>query len=180
MYRERATLLAELARDDEALADLERSHALAGEQPELLIEALERAIARAEPPQDSALTLRLTQVLEDIGDYDGARARLAELVKQSPADQDALTRLIALERRAENWDNACTLLLQRAAGARADPQLLPIALELADVCERASRLSDARRALERALELEPRNPGLRQRLRAVYAASSATPSLPGS
>ncbi|HMJ13512.1 MAG TPA: tetratricopeptide repeat protein, partial [Polyangiaceae bacterium] len=84
LFRERAQFLNELGRDDEALLDLESAYALGGDYSSELVEALERAVARAEPPADRELTLRLVQVLEDLGDLEGARARLAALVKESP------------------------------------------------------------------------------------------------
>jgi len=122
------------------------------------------------------LTLRLIKVLEETGDLDGARARLAEVVKQSPKDVAVLWRLAALESRAEHWPqaaNAYRQLVQLEQGER----LVRAALELADVCERGGRLSEARYGLERALNVDRGSRELRQRLRAVYAAAGATRDL---
>jgi lipopolysaccharide biosynthesis regulator YciM len=176
LYRERSSVYSDLARADESLADLERAYALSREQPAELVEALEQAIARADPPQDLELTLRLIKVLEETGDLEGARARLAEVVKQSPKDTAVLWRLAALESRAEHWPQAANAFRQLVQLEQGE-LLVRAALELADVCERAGRLGEARYGLERALNFDRTSAELRQRLRAVYAAGGATRDL---
>jgi tetratricopeptide (TPR) repeat protein len=76
LARARAGLLSDLGRDEEALEALERAYATSREVGAELAQALERAVARAEPPMDRTLTLRLIEVLEQSNDIEGARARL--------------------------------------------------------------------------------------------------------
>jgi tetratricopeptide (TPR) repeat protein len=55
--------------------------------------------------------------------------------------------------------------------------LVGAALRLADACERADRLGDARGGLERALRAAPANVAVRERLRRLYEATSAKAEL---
>jgi tetratricopeptide (TPR) repeat protein len=170
LYRERAALLSELGREEEALADFERAYRAGGKYREELIEALDRAIARAEPPRDRELTLRLLEVLDAAGDTEGVRQRLSELVKTEPKDPGALRRLATLEERAENWASASTAY-RRLIALEEGEGMVAVALKLADACERAERFGDARGGLERAMKIAPENPELRERLRRLYHAT---------
>lgn len=172
LYERRAALLSELGREDEALEDLERAYAASGSVPGALLEALEHAVARAEPPRDRELTLRWVEVLEQAGDVAGARGRLDELTKENPDDRDALHRLAELEERTENWTGAVNAYRRLIAAEQGDG-LVDAALKLADACERAERAGDARGGLERALQAAPDHPELRLRLRRMYEAIGA-------
>jgi tetratricopeptide (TPR) repeat protein len=170
LYRERAALYGELGREDEALADLERAHSKAGKYRDELIEALDRAIARAEPPRERELTLRLLQVLEAAGDTEAVRHRLSELVKSDPSDPEALRRLATMEERTENWASASTAY-RRLIALEEGEALVEVALKLANACERAERFGDARGGLERAMKVAPDHSGLRECLRRLYHAT---------
>ncbi|HKY37851.1 MAG TPA: tetratricopeptide repeat protein [Polyangiaceae bacterium] len=176
LLRKRAQLLSELSRDEEAVAALEQAYAVDPSLAGDLIEALERTIARAEPPEDRRLTLRLAEMLEAAGDAHGARARLSELVRETPGDLDALRRLAELSTRTGNPDHAVETLTQLMEFETGE-DLVNDALHLADACEQLGRLEDARSGLERALEVDRRRPDVRQRLQAIYRASGAVREL---
>ncbi|HEY6079749.1 MAG TPA: tetratricopeptide repeat protein [Polyangiaceae bacterium] len=172
LLRKRAQLLSELSRDEEAVGALEQGYAVDPSLASDLIEALERTIARAEPPEDRRLTLRLVELLEAAGDAHGARARLTEFVREVPGDVVALRRLAELSTRTGNAEHAVETL-SRLVDAEDGDELVRDALRLADACEQLGRPEDARSGLERALAVDRRRPDLRQRLQAVYQAIGA-------
>jgi tetratricopeptide (TPR) repeat protein len=156
LYRERAALHEVLGMTSEALSDFEKAFAVAG-TPHLedYVQALKRQAARTEPPDDRPIKLKLSQVLCATGFADAGRTHLAELLKRDAKDKVALRALSELEYREERWEAASAsyrrLLPLEDADALADT-----ALRLADACERASRLADARSGLERALKAPTR------------------------
>jgi tetratricopeptide (TPR) repeat protein len=176
LLRKRAQLLGELSRDAEAVGALEEAYSLDESLAGDLIEALERTIARAEPPEDRNLTLRLVELLEAAGDAHGARARLNEFVRESPGDVEALRRLAELSTRTGNAEHAVETL-SKLVEAESGDELVRDALRLADACEQLGRPEDARAGLERALSVDRRRPDLRQRLQAVYQTIGAVREL---
>ncbi|MES1183500.1 MAG: tetratricopeptide repeat protein [Myxococcales bacterium] len=176
LLRKRAQLLSELSREEEAVSALEQAYAVDPSLASDLIDALERAIARAEPPEDRRLTLRLVELLEAAGDALGARARLSEFVREVPEDIEALRRLAELSTRTGNAEHAVATLT-RLVEAESGDELVRDALRLADACEQLGRPEDARAGLERALEVDRRRPDLRLRLQNVYSALGAVRQL---
>jgi tetratricopeptide (TPR) repeat protein len=170
--RARARLLSDTGRDEEALGILEAIYATTQTSVAELIEVLEHAMARAEPDRERELTMRLVEVLELSGDVEGARARLAELTKLAPRDTDALKRLADLEARAGRWD-AAGATYARLAAIETGEALVETALLLADACERAGRIDEARAGLERAQKEAPEDVNVRERLRGLYEAIGA-------
>jgi tetratricopeptide (TPR) repeat protein len=176
LLRKRAQLLSELSREEEAVGALEEAYAVDPSLASDLIDALERAIARAEPPEDRRLTLRLVELLEAAGDALGARARLSEFVREMPDDIEALRRLAELSTRTGNAEHAVATLT-RLVEAETGDELVRDALRLADACEQLGRPEDARAGLERALAVDRRRPDLRLRLQNVYGAMGAVREL---
>ena len=167
LQRKRATVLGELGRDDEAVVAFEQAYAADRNVAPELIEAIERAIVRAEAGEEARLTLRLVAVFEDSGDLSGARARLAEFVRANPDDLSALRRLASLEARTGNLEGAIDTL-SRLVDVEQGDSLIETALRYSEACELAGRLADCRPALERALGENHLHPELRQRLAVVY------------
>ena len=172
LYRKRALVLADLGRDDEAVTAFEQAYAADPSVVGELIEAIERAIVRAEPSEEARLTLRLVEVFEASGDLPGARARLAVFVRGNPNDLGALRRLASLEARTGNVEGAIDTLGQLVDVERGEA-LIETALRYSEACELAGRVADSRPALERALTENHLHPELRQRLQAVYEALGA-------
>src|SRR6478736_594514 len=172
LQRKRATVLGDLGRDNEAVAAFELAYTKDRGVVSELIEAIERAILRAEPSDEARLTLRLVTVFEEAGDLSGARARLAEFVRSNPDDLSALRRLASLEARTGNLEGAIDTL-SRLVDVEQGDSLIETALRYSEACELAGRLADSRSALERALGENHLHPELRQRLVAVYDALGA-------
>ncbi|HET7541394.1 MAG TPA: tetratricopeptide repeat protein [Polyangiaceae bacterium] len=172
LKRKRATVLGDLGRDEEAVVAFEQAYESDRSVAPELIEAIERAIVRAEPAEEARLTLRLVSVFEDSGDLSGARARLVEFVRANPDDLGALRRLASLEARTGNLQGALDTLSRLVEVEQGD-SLIETALRYSEACELAGRLADCRSALERALGENHLHPELRQRLAAVYEALGA-------
>jgi Flp pilus assembly protein TadD len=173
LYRERAALHEVLGMTTEALSDFERAFAVAGTPLlEDYVQALKREAARAEPPDDRPIKLKLSQVLCATGFADAGRTYLAELLKRDAKDKVALRALAELEYREGRWDaaSASYRLLLPLEDADALPET---ALRLADACEGASRLPDARSGLERALKVHPAHAAVRARLCDLYEKTGA-------
>lgn len=171
-HRSRAHVLADLGRDHEAVVAFEQAYETDPRVASELVEAIERAILRAEPSAEAQLTLRLVEVYESSGDLPGARARLAEFVRENPSDLSALRRLASLESRTGNVDGALDTLARLVDVERGEA-LIDAALRYSEACELAGRLGDSRLALERALGEDHLHPELRRRLQAVYEALGA-------
>jgi predicted Zn-dependent protease len=168
----RANVRSAGADDVGALADLEAAFAMdhAAYAP-MFAAQLERARTSAARARDVATErgcrLRLAQVLPHTGDVDGARTILNDLVKEEPKDCAALRALATLEESLERWD-AASAALKRLMGLEQADRTTETAVRLADACERAGRLNDARGALERARSVAPHEPLVRQRLERIY------------
>src|SRR6185436_10909698 len=118
------------------------------------------------------LRLRLAEVLTRAGEIERARAELTDLTRSDGRDRGALRALAALEEAGGNWD-AATAIYRKLLAVEDGEALVDTALRLADACERAQRLADAREALERAKRVAPDNVAVRERLRAVYNMTGA-------
>ena len=177
LLQHRAALRAELDDADGALFDLEHAYRVGGpDYAPAVVLLLEQLVAAAWESGDAArwrvMRLRLAEMLTTTGDADQARLLLADLLKHDAKDRDALRALARLEDRAEKWDAA--IATYRRLVALEDPEnVVNTALHLADACERAGRLGDARGGLERARMVSPTNEALTARLLAVYEAAGA-------
>jgi tetratricopeptide (TPR) repeat protein len=97
---------------------------------------------------------------------------LGELVRQDPKDRAALRTLASLEVALERWDLA-SAALRRLVGIEEGEAVIDTALSLADACERAGRIADARGGLERARMVAPQDEAVRNRLEDVYVKTGA-------
>ncbi|MGO8995932.1 MAG: tetratricopeptide repeat protein [Polyangiaceae bacterium] len=177
LLRQRSALRAELGDEDGALFDLEHAYRVGGAAyGGAVIQLLEQLVAAAWESGDAArwrvMRLRLAEMLAANGDADQARLLLADLLKHEAKDRDALRALGRLEERAEKWD-AASATYRRLVALEDPDNVVDTALRLADACERAGRLGDARGGLERARMVSPTNDALTTRLLAVYEATGA-------
>ncbi len=131
-----------------------------------------RAEARGDAPIERAMRLELAAVRAEAGDLDGGRPLLTELLRREPKDREALRLLARIEERAERWD-AVTVAYRRLIPLEEGDLAVDTALRLADACERAGRLADARGALERTRTAAPNDQALRLRLERLYESVGA-------
>jgi tetratricopeptide (TPR) repeat protein len=173
LYLERATLSETLGMSGDALSDFEMAFAVGG-APHLqdYVQALKREALRAQPPDDRPIKLKLAEVLCAGGFADAGRTHLTELLKRDGKDRVALAALAELEFREERWD-AASATYRRLLPLEEGDALVDAALRLADACERASRLPDARSGLERAWKASPANAAVRARLEDLYEKTGA-------
>src|SRR5207248_2911974 len=99
-------------------------------------------------------------------------AVLVDLLKHDAKDRDALRGLARLEESAERWD-AASATYRRLVALEEGAAVVETALRLADACERAGRLGDARGGLERARIAAPGNDALTARLERLYEMTGA-------
>lgn len=181
LLSERATLFAHLGRDEEALSDWEEG-LRAGDR--LVLEPLaahlaklgQKAAAGGDTRGWRKLRLRLAELRHDAGQTEEARAILTELLKSDGRDRDAIRALAKMEEQLERWD-AASATYRRLVALEEKDAIVDVALRLANACERAGRLSDARGGLERARVAEPQNEALRNVLERIYKETLALKEL---
>jgi tetratricopeptide (TPR) repeat protein len=177
LHAQRAGLRHELGDDDGALSDWSQAHQLGGaEHAPALTGHLEQMAARAmeagDPARWRALRVRLASILPSTGAAAEARALLGDVLKHDPKDREALRALARLEEAAEHWD-AASATYRRLVALEDGEGVVETALRLADACERAGRLGDARGGLERARVAAPANEALAARLERLYEMTGA-------
>jgi tetratricopeptide (TPR) repeat protein len=177
LHAARSELRRDLDDDDGALTDLEQAYLVGGAPfAKGLVIHLQRMAARASDARDAAraraLRVRLAEVLPATGAADEARALLADLLKSDSKDRDALRALAHLEATAGHWD-AASATYRRLVALEEGELVVDTALRLADACERAGRLGDARGGLERARRVAPGNEALSGRLERLYQSTGA-------
>jgi tetratricopeptide (TPR) repeat protein len=131
-----------------------------------------RAAGAGDTPRWRALRLRLATLLPMTGQAEAARELLAELLKNDPRDREALRAQARLEEASEQWDAASATYRRLIALEEADT-IVETALRLADACEKAGRLADARGGLERARLAAPQDATLRARVERIYEETGA-------
>jgi golgin subfamily B member 1 len=177
LLTKRASLRIEVLDDAGALADFDEASSIAGDElaPQMVLELEKlrtRAAARADSATERILRLRLAAMRTKAGDPDAGRAELADLIKRDPKDREALHALARIDERAERWD-AVTATYRKLVTLEEGSAVVETALKLADACERAGRLPDARGALERARLAAPQDNTLRERLVQLYELTGA-------
>ncbi|MBM4364459.1 MAG: hypothetical protein FJ104_17405, partial [Deltaproteobacteria bacterium] len=172
LHAERARLLGDLGRHDEALRDIEAAHERGGGRTAELLRALEAAAERADDETRASHVLRLVGVLEAAGETAPARDHLVKLVRQQPKHRIALRRLAALAAIEARWEEAAATY-RRLIPLEEGDACVAAALDLADACEHAGHLADARGGLELSLERVPTSAEVRVRLRRLYEDTQA-------
>ena len=181
LLSERAVLLAELNRDEEALEGWEDALA-AGDR--MVIEPLAAHLGKLATQAAGAgdtrtwrkRRLRLSELRHEAGQTEEARAILTELLKADGRDRDAIRSLGRMEEQLERWD-AASATYRRLVALEEKDAIVDVALRLANACERAGRLADARGGLERARVAEPQNEALRNVLERIYKETLALKEL---
>ena len=174
---DRANLRVDVDKDEEAAEDLVAVARLGVIHVSQSLDiALERVRARAEARGDMVvertMRLELATARAESGDVDAARPLVTELLRREPKDREALRLLARIEERAERWD-AATVAYRRLIPLEEGDLAVDTALRLADACERAGRLADARGALERTRIVAPKDEALRLRLERLYESIGA-------
>lgn len=167
LAHQRFVVLRGARRTEEALEALEQSARLDPHHIDELAGEIERASAELDPQGLDPRILGLVELVERSGEAARARDLLRRLSQGNPPPQKALTKLAKLEAAAKNWPEAMSTYRRLLALDLGD-EIEPLALALADACEKADRAADARADLERALENAPRSAKLRARLRGLY------------
>jgi tetratricopeptide (TPR) repeat protein len=177
LLAQRANMRAKIGDDAGALDDMELAYTAGGasyvrDLGSYLESTAAKAAAAGDIPRWRTLRLRLAEVLPIAGDADGSRTILADLLRHEPKDRDALRALAFLEETQEHWDGA-SAAYRRLVGLEEGEDVVDTALRLADACERAGRLGDARGGLERARAAAPGNAALRRRIEILYEQTGA-------
>ncbi len=168
----RALLRGRLGEGEAAHADFEE--AIAGGIVDLrgpLAEHLGKMALSAAGRGDAGLwrqyRLRIAQLRLEMGDIEDARNVLTELLKTDSKDKATLRAIAHVDELEQRWD-AASATYRRLVGLEDANGIVSAALKLAEVCEKAGRLADARGGLERARMAAPDDVELRQRLSWLY------------
>jgi len=177
LLRLRASLSLATGDQEAAIADLEDAYESGGAEvgPDL-VEALrarrESAAAGGNTDGERGATLRLVQVLSEIGESLEARDILADHVSRAPGDREALYLLRDVDERAERWPelaDTCARLIEAEEG---DDQV-DAALRLAHAWTQAGEPGAARGGLEYVANAQPDSIVVRNRLRELYEQAGA-------
>ncbi|AKU97689.1 Exonuclease SbcC [Labilithrix luteola] len=168
----RATVRSRLGDGEGALADYEEALAhglydVRGPLAELLGKLALSAAGRGDAASWRGHRLRVAELRREMGDIEEARNVLTELLKADSKDRATLRAIAYVDELEERWDSA-SATYRRLVGLEEGEELVIAALKLAETCEKADRLSDARGGLERARAAAPDNVLLRQRLAWLY------------
>ena len=111
--------------------------------------------------------LRVASLKLATGAIEEARNILTELLKTDSKDKATLRAIAHVDELEERWDQA-SATYRRLVGLEEGDGIVSAALKLAETCEKAGRLADARGGLERARMAAPENKALRERLAWLY------------
>jgi tetratricopeptide (TPR) repeat protein len=179
----RASLAQQQGDETAAVNDLERAFAIDESRSALaLAEGLERQRGRAEASGDMATertaTLRLANLLTQIGDLERARTLVVLWIERDPRDPEPLYMLRDMDASIEHWDGviaACTRLAYIVEG---DGQV-DAALQVANAAAKAERPGEALPILELVHGQQPGSDVIRNKLREFYESAGAFRELAG-
>src|SRR3954452_12641412 len=120
--------------------------------------------------------LRIAALRLDMGDIEDARKVLTELLKTDSKDKATLRAIAHVDELESDWA-AASATYRRLVGLEDEHGIVSAALKLAETCEKAGRLADARGGLERARASAPEDAALRQRLAWLYEQLGAVKEL---
>lgn len=152
-----------------ALSELLEKTGRDEELAELLESQIRGAHDRRDTEAEVRFLLRLAEVCETrLGNRDRAIGTYQQVLECDGRNQVALAALGRLHQAAGNFTEAAAAL-EQLVGVVDDGSVVALTSALADVYERVDDRNAAARALERALEVDSANLGVRQRLRGLYA-----------
>jgi golgin subfamily B member 1 len=168
----RAVVRSRLGEMESALADFDEAvasgqHDLRPLLAEHLGKMAQKAAGRNEAGEWRELRLRIASLRIETGDIEEARNVLTELLKVDSKDKGTLRAIAEVDELEERWDQA-SATYRRLVGLEDEEGIAFAALKLAETCEKAGRLADARGGLERARAAKPADPEIRGRLAYVY------------
>ncbi len=177
----RAILRARLGEGEGAHADFEEAIAsgledLRGPLAEHLGKLAMQAAGRGDSQLWRQYRLRIAQLRLDMGDVEDARNVLTELLKTDSKDKATLRAIAFVDELEGDW-GAASATYRRLVGLEDELGIVSAALKLAETCEKAGRLADARGGLERARASAPEDVALRQRLAWLYEQLGAVKEL---
>jgi tetratricopeptide (TPR) repeat protein len=177
----RAVLRARLGENEAAHADFEEAVALGlvdlrGPLAEHLGKLAMQAAGRGDAALWRQYRLRIAHMRLEMGDIEDARNVLTELLKSDSKDKATLRAIAHVDELEERWD-AASATYRRLVGLEDEHGIVSAALKLAETCEKAGRLADARGGLERARMAAPTDAPLRQRLAWLYEQLGAVKEL---
>ena len=177
----RAILRARLGEGEGAHADFEEAIAsgledLRGPLAEHLGKLAMQAAGRGDSQLWRQYRLRIAQLRLDMGDVEDARNVLTELLKTDSKDKATLRAIAFVDELEGDWA-AASATYRRLVGLEDEYGIVSAALKLAETCEKAGRLADARGGLERARASAPEDAALRQRLAWLYEQLGAVKEL---
>jgi golgin subfamily B member 1 len=177
----RAVLRARIGDGDGANADFEEAIAggledLRGPLAEHLGKLAMQAAGRGDTQIWRQYRQRIAQLRLDMGDVEDARNVLTELLKTDSKDKATLRAIAYVDELEGDWA-AASATYRRLVGLEDEHGIVSAALKLAETCEKAGRLPDARGGLERARASAPDDVALRQRLAWLYEQLGAVKEL---
>lgn len=177
----RAVLRSKLADADGALADFDEAveNGMTELRPQLAEHLGKLAITaagRGDTATWRAHRVRIARLRLEMGDIEEARNVLTELLKTDSKDRGTLRLIAELDELEEKWDQA-SATYRRLVGLEEGDAIVVAALKLAETCEKAGRVADARGGLERARMARPEHKELRERLARLYEQLGATKEL---
>lgn len=177
----RAVLRGKLGDADGALTDFDEAVAngvteLRPQLAEHLGKLAITAAGRGDTATWRAHRVRIARLRLEMGDIEEARNVLTELLKTDSKDRSTLRLIAELDELEEKWDQA-SATYRRLVGLEEGDDVVAAALKLAETCEKAGRLADARGGLERARMARPEHKELRARLALLYEQLGATKEL---
>jgi tetratricopeptide (TPR) repeat protein len=138
------------------------------ELAELLNEQIELARGRNDESAELALRLRLGEVFEGrLNDTTRALASFQQVLEKDPNQRKALEAVARLAESRFDWE-LVTTALTKLVGLATDKSGVPDALRLAFARAHFEDSEGIQAALQRALELDPRNKEVRIQIRGIY------------
>ncbi len=125
------------------------------------------AAGKNDQPAWRSHRLRIADLRLEMGDMEEARNVLTELLKTDSKDRATLRAIGHIDELEERWE-AASATYRRLVGLEDEHGIVYAALKLAETCEKAGRLADARGGLERARMARPDDESLRERLAWLY------------